>query len=45
MVAVQGDRIVAVPIEEVGGRTKTVPLDSALLDVATSVGTSMGVDR
>jgi len=45
MVALQGNRIVSVPIEEIGGKTKTVPVDSGLLDVAESVGTSLGIDR
>jgi 6-phosphofructokinase 1 len=45
MVALQGNRITTVPLEEVGGTTKTVPVDSRLLRVAESVGTSFGVAR
>lgn len=45
MVALRGSEIVSVPIEEVGGRTRTVPLDSPLLDVAESVGTCLGLVR
>ena len=43
MVALQGNKIVSVPIEEVGGKTKLVTMDSPLIKVAESVGTSMGV--
>ncbi len=42
MVALRGADIVTVPIAEVGGRTRTVPLDHPLLEVARSVGTSLG---
>ncbi len=45
MVALRGTDVVNVPISEVGGRTRTVPLDSPLLDVAESVGTCLGVKR
>ena len=45
MVALRGTDIVSVPITEVGGRTRTVPLDHPLLDVAEAVGTSLGVKR
>ncbi|MBN1541911.1 6-phosphofructokinase [candidate division KSB1 bacterium] len=43
MVALQGNEIVSVPISEVGGKTRTVPLDSSLIAAAKAVGTSMGV--
>jgi len=43
MVALQGRRIVSVPIEDVGGKSRNVPLDSPLLSVAEAVGTCMGV--
>ncbi len=45
MVALRGDQIVAVPLQEVGGRTRKVPLDSPMLDVAEAVGTCLGVTR
>jgi ATP-dependent phosphofructokinase / diphosphate-dependent phosphofructokinase len=45
MVALRGNDIVSVPITDVGGRTRTVPLDSPLLDVAEAVGTCLGVKR
>jgi 6-phosphofructokinase 1 len=45
MVALRGTEIVSVPITEVGGRTRTVPLDSPLLDVVESVGASLGAKR
>ncbi len=43
MVALQGNSIGLVPIKEIGGRTRTVPIDHPLLDVAKAVGTSLGV--
>jgi len=45
MVALRGNSIVSVPIEEVGGRTRTVPLDDELINAALEVGTSLGVDK
>ena len=45
MVALRGTDIVSVHITEVGGKTRTVPLDSPLLDVAEAVGTFLGVER
>jgi len=45
MVALRGTDIVSVPITEVGGRSRTVPDDSPLLDVAESVGASLGAKR
>ena len=43
MVALRGAEIGLVPIEEIGGRTRTVPLDHPLLEVAQAVGTSLGI--
>lgn len=42
MVALRGQEIVLVPIEQVGGKTRTVPLDHPLLNVARAVGTCLG---
>jgi ATP-dependent phosphofructokinase / diphosphate-dependent phosphofructokinase len=42
MVALQSNDIVLVPIEQVGGRTRTVPLDHPWLEVARAVGTCLG---
>ena len=42
MVALKGDECTSVPIEEVANRTRNVPDDSTLLDVATSLGISLG---
>lgn len=42
MVAVRGDTCVSVPIEEVAGRKKTVPLDHAWLRSARLVDTCLG---
>jgi len=44
MVALRGDKISSVPISEVAGKTRTIPLDSPLLTVARSVGTCLGDD-
>ncbi|HNT65708.1 MAG TPA: ATP-dependent 6-phosphofructokinase [bacterium] len=43
MVALRGNEIVSVPIRDVGGKTRTVPLDSPLIHTAEAVGTSMGI--
>ena len=43
MVAVRGENIVAVPLDEVGGRCRKVPADSPLLEVARRIDMSMGV--
>ncbi len=45
MVALQGNSIVSVPITEIGGKTRTVPMDSELIHTALQVGTSLGVDE
>lgn len=43
MVALQGNEMVAVPVEKVMGKQRTVPLDSDLIKAGLSVGTSFGV--
>ncbi len=43
MVGWQHGAAVTVELKRVGGRTRTVPLDSPLLDAARSVGTCLGV--
>ncbi len=43
MVALQGNKMVPVPIEKVMGKQRNVPKDHYLLKVALSVGTSLGV--
>ncbi len=43
MVALRGNELVTVPISEVAGKTRTVPLDSDLIKVAQSTGVSLGV--
>jgi 6-phosphofructokinase 1 len=45
MVALQGNEIKSVPIKEVAGRVRKVPLDSSLLKMAQSLGTSLGVEN
>jgi 6-phosphofructokinase len=42
MVAVRGGNTLSVPLEEVAGKRKTVPLDHPWLDSARRVGTSLG---
>jgi ATP-dependent phosphofructokinase / diphosphate-dependent phosphofructokinase len=42
MVALQGQDIVPVPIADVAGRTRTIPLDSPMLATAKSLGTCLG---
>ncbi len=42
MVAYQGGKLVAVPIEKVMGKQRTVPLDSPLIKAALAVGSSFG---
>lgn len=42
MVAARGDGVEAVPLEEVAGQRKTVPLDHHWIDSARSVGTCLG---
>jgi 6-phosphofructokinase 1 len=42
MVALKGNEIVTVPIDEVAGKTRTVPPNSSYLSMARSVGTCLG---
>jgi 6-phosphofructokinase 1 len=42
MVASRGEDVIAVPLEEVAGRRKTVPLDHLWIDSARKLGTSLG---
>ncbi len=42
MVALRGNNIITVPIQDVAGKTRTVPLDSPYLSMARSVGTCLG---
>jgi 6-phosphofructokinase 1 len=43
MVALRGNDITSIPISEVSGKTRTVPLDSDLIKTALSTGVSLGV--
>jgi 6-phosphofructokinase 1 len=43
MVALQNGTVTHVPLAEVAGKTRTVPLDSSLIAAAVDVGTSFGV--
>lgn len=42
MVALRGNNIITVPIQDVAGKTRTVPPDSPYLSMARSVGTCLG---
>jgi 6-phosphofructokinase 1 len=42
MVAARGDGVTTVPLEEVAGKRKTVPVDHHWIDSARSVGTCLG---
>ena len=42
MVAARGDSVTTVPLEEVAGKRKTVPVDHHWIDSARSVGTCLG---
>ena len=42
MVAVKGDEITAVPLEEVAGKLKTVDPESSIIKEAKMVGISFG---
>ncbi len=42
MAAMVGSAITSVPLEEVAGKTKTIPLDHPLISTARQVGTSFG---
>jgi hypothetical protein len=43
MVALVGDRVSSVPIADVVGRQKLVPLDSDILETAVGLDVSLGV--
>lgn len=43
MVAVRGSDIVAVPLSDIGGKTRVVDSNHPLIDVAHNVGTCMGI--
>ena len=43
MAALQEGRLTSIPLEEVAGKTRTVPLDAPMLAAALAVGTSFGV--
>jgi 6-phosphofructokinase 1 len=45
MVALNGANIDSVPIEDVAGKIRKVPLDSNLLKTAISLGTNLGVEK
>jgi 6-phosphofructokinase 1 len=42
MVAVRGPELVTVPLEEVAGKRKTLPLDHRILQSLRAVGVSLG---
>jgi 6-phosphofructokinase 1 len=42
MVAVRGNDIIAMPISDIGGKTRTVNPDHPLIEVARHVGTCVG---
>ena len=42
MVGLRGNKIITVPIEDVAGKNRTIPMDSPYLDMARSVGTCLG---
>jgi len=43
MVAVRGSDIIAVPLSDIGGKTRTVDPNNPMIDVAKDLGTCMGV--
>jgi len=45
MVGLQGNECVSVPLDEVAGNRKTVPLDHPWLQTARLVGTSLGEEE
>ena len=45
MVALQSDNCVSVPLADVAGRNRTVPLDHSLLQAAEGLGVSLGLPR
>ena len=42
MIALKGSEVTSVPLEEVAGRTRNVPLDHPLIRAARHVGTNFG---
>ena len=42
MAAIQNDKIVPVPLKEVAGKLKTVPVDCELIQTARELGLSLG---
>jgi len=44
MVAMEGSRVIARPLEEVAGKLKQVPIDHPLIRTARSIGTCLGDD-
>ena len=45
MVALQGDVVTSVPIADVAGRSRTVPVDDALVKTAQGIGVMLGQRR
>jgi ATP-dependent phosphofructokinase / diphosphate-dependent phosphofructokinase len=45
IVVLRGDEVKSIPLEDVGGKTRKVPLDSPLIKSALSLGICMGVTR
>ena len=43
MVALQGDQIVSIPLDQVGGKNRQIPSDSEMVETAIAVGTSFGI--
>ncbi len=43
MVALQGNQLTSVPLEEVANKTRTVPMDTPMVAAALAVGTSFGI--
>ncbi len=44
MIAVRGEQLVPVPLEDVAGKRKTIPLDHRILESLRAVGVSLGQD-
>jgi 6-phosphofructokinase 1 len=42
MVAVKDNKLVAVPLDEVGGKTRLVEPDNPLIEIARKMGVSFG---
>ncbi|MCD8356742.1 MAG: 6-phosphofructokinase [Clostridia bacterium] len=45
MVAIRNNQIVAVPLSEVAGKLKTVPIDNDLVEAARNIGISFGDEK